>query len=429
MRSRVSQFGRGNGLAILLGLSLVALGMICTPLGYHLITAGHHTIVSFGFSVVGWTAGCALIAIGFALMVMRPNVNMKSVFLLGLTCVLCAGLLEGVLALLGYHSPYHLLQQIPGQVPWLVCDAQTGMRYVKGAYDPSWPINSEGYLSETEFDAAEAAKTEARVLILGDSFTFGHQASSYERSYAKRFERSLREACPAVVWNSAIPGIGQKQELYSLQSLFPRLRPKLVVLGFCLNDFEDNIYPIGNYYVFQDNLLVFKHRIEPDGTATVLSPEEAYRRAVRAPSRPLEYLCLSRTFYLLSSLVERLDAWKDRAWGSSPDCLHVDEQRITALKRSTTRELLRQIAQYVSERDAHLLLFVIPHPDDLGGDTVFYRDLLSNCRDFGIDFLEVRSQLTEDDYTKVGYPHWTDSGHAKAAEVLTARAKVILGCP
>jgi hypothetical protein len=107
----------------------------------------------------------------------------------------------------------------------------------------------------------------------------------------------------------------------------------------------------------------------------------------------------------------------------------VDEQRITALKRSTTRELLRQIGQYVSEQGAHLLLLIIPHPNDLGGDTVFYQDLLSDCRDFGIDILEVRSLLTKDDYTNVGYPHWIDSGHAKISEVLTVRAKAILGCP
>lgn len=81
-----------------------------------------------------------------------------------------------------------------------------------------------------------------RILVLGDSVTFGH-GSLYEHTYPFLLEQRLERWRPAVdwqVWNAAVPGYNTSQELAHLLEVGDRFRPDLVIVGFFENDLTDN---------------------------------------------------------------------------------------------------------------------------------------------------------------------------------------------
>ena len=102
-------------------------------------------------------------------------------------------------------------------------------------------INSLGVRDPREYDLNKRANT-FRILVLGDSVTFGH-GSVYETTYPYLLEQRLREWKPDVdwqVWNAAVPGYNTSQELAQLLEVGPRFEPDLVVVGFFENDLVDN---------------------------------------------------------------------------------------------------------------------------------------------------------------------------------------------
>ena len=98
--------------------------------------------------------------------------------------------------------------------------------------------NSLGFRDTREYPLSKAPGT-FRILVLGDSVTFGHGAL-YETSYPYLLEKRLREWRPDVkweVWNLGIPGYNTAQELAYLNEVGERYAPDLVIVGFFLNDF------------------------------------------------------------------------------------------------------------------------------------------------------------------------------------------------
>ena len=92
-----------------------------------------------------------------------------------------------------------------------------------------------------EYDLAKGPRT-FRILVLGDSVTFGH-GSVYEHSYPYLLEQRLKDWNSRVdwqVWNAAVPGYNTSQELAHLLEVGPRFKPDLVVVGFFENDLIAN---------------------------------------------------------------------------------------------------------------------------------------------------------------------------------------------
>jgi len=105
-------------------------------------------------------------------------------------------------------------------------------------------VNSLGFRDSREYDLAKKPNT-FRVLVLGDSVTFGH-GSVYEHTYPYLLEQRLKAWRPGIdwqVWNAAVPGYNTSQELAHLLEVGPRFRPDLVVVGFYENDLTDNQPP------------------------------------------------------------------------------------------------------------------------------------------------------------------------------------------
>lgn len=87
---------------------------------------------------------------------------------------------------------------------------------------------------------------ELRILVLGDSFTWGGYTGDITHGYPRFLERTLRQhqslsATTVRVVNAAIPGYGTRQELKMYLKLRKAVQPDIVILGFFMgNDFYDN---------------------------------------------------------------------------------------------------------------------------------------------------------------------------------------------
>lgn len=97
-------------------------------------------------------------------------------------------------------------------------------------------INSLGYRGP-EFPA-DGAKDAFRVLVLGDSLTFG-QGVSEEDSFPEVFRNLISKKYRGkkiVVFNASNPGASTEDEAKMLEDLVDKIDPNLVVVGFCDND-------------------------------------------------------------------------------------------------------------------------------------------------------------------------------------------------
>jgi hypothetical protein len=86
---------------------------------------------------------------------------------------------------------------------------------------------------------------ELRVLVLGDSFTFGHGVADPKQRYSDRLEELWRrEGRNARVMNAAKPGWSSAHELKVLRGVQGGAALDLVILGYVLNDIDDLVpYP------------------------------------------------------------------------------------------------------------------------------------------------------------------------------------------
>jgi lysophospholipase L1-like esterase len=105
-------------------------------------------------------------------------------------------------------------------------------------------INALGFRDSRDYALAKAPGT-FRILVLGDSVTFGHGALG-DTTYPYLFEQRLKQWRPDInweVWNLGVPGYNTTQELKYLERVGPSYQPDLVIVGFYENDLSDNDVP------------------------------------------------------------------------------------------------------------------------------------------------------------------------------------------
>jgi GDSL-like Lipase/Acylhydrolase family len=132
-----------------------------------------------------------------------------------------------------------------GRPGFFLSDPVRGQRLAAG-YD-GWFAGVPVHINRLELRdsreyALEKQPNTFRILVLGDSVTFGH-GSLYEHTYPYLLEQHLRQWQPNVdwqVWNAAVPGYNTSQELAYLLEVGARFKPDLVVVGFYNNDLFDN---------------------------------------------------------------------------------------------------------------------------------------------------------------------------------------------
>ncbi|MBM3414126.1 MAG: hypothetical protein FJY16_04225 [Bacteroidetes bacterium] len=110
-------------------------------------------------------------------------------------------------------------------------------RSVDGVYH--FQTNNQGFRNNSSISYAKKPG-EIRVLVLGDSHTFGYEVNQME-TYAAVAEQQLRDqGIDATVINAGLSGTGTGEQLVFLEQEGYKFQPDYIVLGFFENDFDDN---------------------------------------------------------------------------------------------------------------------------------------------------------------------------------------------
>ena len=100
-------------------------------------------------------------------------------------------------------------------------------------------INSQGF-RDHEYSEEKDPGT-FRIAVLGDSIAWGH-GLELEATFAKQLERLLceREHRRVEVMNFGVSGYSTQQEVELYRVRSSRFHPDLVLVGYCLNDYEES---------------------------------------------------------------------------------------------------------------------------------------------------------------------------------------------
>jgi len=150
-------------------------------------------------------------------------------------------LIEAVLRVIGY-APFQSLLDGRELIVRSVSDGSDG-RYelTPGAKGHAWQtdveVSSQGF-RDREYPPLPPANT-LRVLVLGDSITFG-QKLPVRDTYADQLEELFANGPKRVeVINMAVSGYDTLDEISGLERHGIQLQPHLVVVGYCINDIID----------------------------------------------------------------------------------------------------------------------------------------------------------------------------------------------
>jgi hypothetical protein len=340
-------------------------------------------------------------------------------------------LLELAIGVLGYEADYtaELItqsQQPLERAPYSVCDLNHGCRFVGDAMPESLCpgtnpektshfciINSQGYHDTDEFVlSSQLEQAETRIMLLGDSFTFG-MAADYPLGFADLISEHVGLEHDGMVWNFGIPGTSTRQALLLAQEYVPVMQPDIVVLGFFNNDFNENLYPVDLY---ENPLIEGKYQlVNAYQLSNTLEPQRLtdaniYFRAHGQPASNTQLEILLRRTRLGSLLLNALPslvriANPDATWSASVQ---------------QTQDLLQQLQTYLAAENIPLVVLYIPSLDDIQSPTQTYITFQQISAELGLHRLDMLESLVVDDYWALPNGHWTNSGHAKAGEVLIA---------
>ena len=394
--------------------ALVVTAVFVAPPVYERLARGGDIIESGAVRALVWMVAGALAASGLALWGLRRRISGMELCVLAGTLIVCAVVGELALTAAGVEPFKRVMLSTPGLADWWEREGAYGPRFVPERYRGRWEVNAAGYADRDEFSAEVAAVRPRRVLLLGDSFTFGASASGYEKSFAAILDRELGEE--TVVWNMGLGGTGQRQDLAVLEAFFPALEPQVVVLSFCLNDFQDNEYPLGAHYAFVNDKWVRAYALGEDGSPRLLSPEAAYRRAFSATESVSDLVYASRIATLAISAVRRFQ----QGGGGAPL-----EEVASETARAETQRLLGMIQQYVESRGAALRVMIIPFREHLDAQEPRYKTILEIAAELGLEVWELWPLLEVVDYAPEPDTHWNDSGHDKVGRFLADEIEAV----
>ena len=125
--------------------------------------------------------------------------------------------------------------------------------------DGSWKFttNSQGFRSDLDF-SYDKPDGMLRIICLGDSQTQGFEVRQ-ECTYSSVIEKYLcNHGYESEVFNTGISGFSTAEELVFLENEGINYKPDFVVLGFCANDFDDNIK--AGLFELNDGRLIVKKK-------------------------------------------------------------------------------------------------------------------------------------------------------------------------
>ncbi len=337
---------------------------------------------------------------------------------------------EVLLAIFHYQSSYDKLEGMElHPAKWWQCDSVSGPRYVANQltkrdeeffrlknenwyYNRLKTVNNEGYFGKKDFVQLPANNDSLRILVAGDSFTWGASAD-IDSSYVEVFDHEINKIKPAVIWNTGIPATGTNHALFTVQKFLPLQKSNYVILGFYVgNDFGDNLIPFDDI-IFYDQAFCFNYYdYDKEFKPFKISERGVVKKATGSyPMAELNFfqkiLIRSRVYTFASELTDKI---LNRLSGR--------KQRANEQEYKMTKNYLKQLNDYVKSNNAELIVMVIPASDDIPKKEIHYLNVIKILKELSVNYLENIDQFSNDDYLKKGGGHWKNIGHIKAGKSL-----------
>lgn len=266
-----------------------------------------------------------------------------------------------------------------------------------------------------------------RVLVLGDSMTYGHGVEDSET-----YPAVLQHLEPRFeVINAGVPGYSGVEELLLLREEGMRLEPDLVILGFFWNDVMDAFQ--GRYARFElaDGALRFVAPSPASPEHPVFRDDK--RRQQRRTGLVYRMFSWSYTYRFASDRLKLLHLLIDDWWE--------DPQSIPGIGNAELEpawllsfQLIREMRRVAQQGGAEFLLLIIPDQQQIerdvrvAGAAHYLRDVPLRLRAFareeGIEILDLepvlraaRERDTAPYYHRFDR-HWNARGHRRAGEAL-----------
>jgi hypothetical protein len=348
---------------------------------------------------------------------------------------------------------------VPITAPIFVLDEHTDYRnranarertHWRGVFDYRWTTNSRGFRGGREYAVPKPAGVR-RVLLLGDSFTFGLGVND-DQTYAALIERKLGGACggsPLEVINAGVSAFSTSQEVVLLEREGLALDPELVIVGYFVNDADDNLNH-GVHDLAGDTLTVRPSKARP----------HVYRAKRIANAIP-GYSWLTRHSVLLNWLRQLYFSYRPQdlynnaaapadltAPAGAPGSIAVHGDPAAAAETDARKwrlmeRLYARIDSLTRARGARLLVALIPHirelqanydgaPDDAENIARMRRicsTLALHCVDLSEWLARERPAQSADSFFIPRDGHLAAIGHAAVAEALHPAVARLLNCP
>ncbi len=251
--------------------------------------------------------------------------------------------------------------------------------------------NSKGLRGQREFTYEKEAGKQ-RIIILGDSFTFGDEVSDDE-TYASRLQQMLPRT---EVINMGIHGYGHDQMLILLREEGVKYEPDIVILGFLPMDMARNLLGFRDYA--KPRFVREEGELRLTGTP-VPRPEQVLRWDWSRP-RALDVLAAFHHFILRSS------------------------GRLEERQEEITRKILAEIVRVAEGIHAIPILAYLPCAEEIYADSALTdgeRFLFAVGRAEGARCFSVRPHFTQRIAEGARFKargHWEPLGHRTAAEAI-----------
>lgn len=259
------------------------------------------------------------------------------------------------------------------------------------------PVNSDGFYS-IPFVSENYGKP--KILLLGDSFTWGHSTSHKSGSFSNTLL-----ARDYVVYNTGISGTDVAQYKKIVEVYLDRIKPDLVILNFFIGN--DVTYfkrtPLSGvplmYHTNAGNINSFQDGVQQ---TTMKAAYDNVLTHLRIPQTTMLNKCLSKTIF--GTLIWRL---LERRGIVRRDYFEASDKHETLYCNVEIRE----IQKYCEERNVRFLLSVIPDLKDgvlTGASSV---DSLFNQIPYSEPEMAVEMYNQDDG-------HFNDAGHLEYANYL-----------
>ena len=269
-------------------------------------------------------------------------------------------------------------------------------------------VNRQGYPDSDDFVWGEELEERFRIVTLGDSFTRGSSAD-IGQSYVEYLEATLPDA---EIWNLAIGGTGTLQDIQAYNEYAPAFEPRLTILGFNMNDFDDNLLMdfTGVQLRDADGNIYFPRYPTGDrwGRPIQLPQELVLRYAIAGSTPPISDLEARLGVTRLGTIALRL---LDRAGNAVSGGAYEQVER--------TRQYLAQLRDAALALDSGFLVLLVPQMDDIGEQGERMANAIMFMEELDIPYLNPISLLTQEDYVPWPDGHWNNSGHQKIGALVS----------